>query len=120
MDRALPAAALFGVSVGLGAYWLLVQNWFVVAGISAVYAGATYFYLAFDVALLGQATRFDDRTHRVGYAIGVFGVSISPIAFAQYYGPGNESGLPLVVVLFGVIAFLELASKARHQADGRV
>lgn len=119
MNRSLPAAALLGVSVGLGAYWLLVQNWFVAAGISAVYTGAAYFYLAFDLSLLGRATQFDDRTHKVGYAIGLFGVSISPIAFSQSLGPGNESGLALVVVLFGVIAFLDLASKARHQVDGR-
>jgi NADH:ubiquinone oxidoreductase subunit 6 (subunit J) len=120
MDRSLPAAGLFGVSFGLGTYWLLVQNAFVAAAISTVYAGAAYFYLAFDVSLFGQATRFDDRTHNLGYAIGLFGVSTSPIAFAQYYGAGNERGLPLVVLLFGVIAFLEFASKARHQVDGHV
>jgi len=119
MDRALPVAALFGVSIGLGAYWFLVPNWFVVAGVSAVYAGAAYFYLAFDLSLLGRTARFDDRTHRIGYAVGLFGVSISPIAVAQYYGPGDETVLPLVVVLFGVIAFLDLASKAQRQTDGR-
>jgi len=119
MDRAPPVAALFGVSVGLGAYWLLVQNWFVVAALSTVYAGAAYFYVAFDVPLLGRVTRFDDRTHRLGYAVGLFGVSTSPIAFGQYYGPGDATVLPLVVTLFGVIAFLDVASKAKQQADGR-
>lgn len=119
MDRALPVAALFGVSIGLGAYWFLVPNWFVVAGLSAVYVGTAYFYLAFDLSLLGRATRFDDRTHKLGYFVGLFGVSTSPIALAQYYGPGDETVLPLVLVLFGVIAFLELASKAEQQADGR-
>ncbi|WP_323674217.1 hypothetical protein [Halorubellus sp. PRR65] len=119
MDRSLLGAVLFGASLGLGAYRVLVSNWFVVAGVAAVYAGAAYFYLAFDVSLLGQATRFDDRTHRAGYAIGLFGVSISSIALAQYYGAGRDTGLPVVVVLVGVIAFLDLASKARQQADGR-
>jgi hypothetical protein len=119
MNRALSVGGLVGLSIGVGVYWFFAQHWFVVAGLAATYAGAAYFYVAFDVSLLGRATRFDDRTDKLGYAIGLFGVASSPVAFAQYYETGEQTGVPLAILLLGVITFMHLASKAHQQPDGQ-
>ncbi|KTG09406.1 hypothetical protein AUR64_16645 [Haloprofundus marisrubri] len=117
MQKDLPLAALCGVVVGVGTYALLVTDWFVAGAVTAVYAGATYFYLAFDVSLLGRAVRFDETEDRVGYAVGLFGLSVSPLALANQYGGDGTSTLPLVVLFVGTIAFLLLASQAQRQGE---
>ena len=117
MNRDLPLAIVCGLLVGFGMYWFLVPDWFIAAGTAAVYAGAGYFYSAFDISLLGSAVQFDDRMDRLGYAIGLFGVSVSPIAFAQYYGQHSASTLPFVILFMGVIAFLLFISKAQQQSE---
>lgn len=117
MNRDLPLAVLCGLLVGLGMYWFLASHWYVALGTAAVYAGAGYFYFAFDVSLLGSAVQFSDRMDRLGYAIGVFGLSISPLAFAHYYGQQDDAMLPFVVLFMGVIAFLFLVSKAQQQNE---
>lgn len=116
MKRAIPIAGLCGLLVGLGTY-LLLPDWFLAAGTAAVYAGAAYFYVAFDVSLLGSAVRFDDRTDRLGYAVGLFGASVSPLAVAQRYGHADASTLPIVLSYVGVIAFLLLLSRAQRQGE---
>lgn len=117
MDRDLPLAVLCGLLVGFSVYWFLSPDWFVAMGTAAVYAGAGYFYLAFDIPLLGSPIQFDDRIDRFGYAIGLFGLSVSPIAFAQYYGQQGATTLPFVILFMGVIAFLLFTSKARQQSE---
>lgn len=117
MDRNLPLAVLCGLLVGLGIYWFLSPDWFVAAGTAAVYAGAGYFYFAFDISLLGRARQFDDRIDRFGYAIGLFGLCVSPIAFAQYYGQQGTTTLPFVILFMGVIAFLLFSSEAQRQTE---
>ena len=117
MNRDLPLAALCGLLVGLGSHRLLLADAFVSTGIAAVYAGAAYFHLAFDVSLFGEAARFDDRTDRIGHAIGLFGLSVTPIAFAERYGGVGESTLPLVIAFVGAIAFLLSASEARWRGQ---
>ena len=117
MDRNLPFAVLCGLLVGLGIYWFLPSNWFVAAGTAAVYTGAAYFYIAFDIPLLGSAVQFDDRVDKLGYAIGLFGLSVSPIAFAQYYGQQGTTTLPFVILFMGVIAFLLFSSEAQRQTE---
>lgn len=114
MQRELPLAVLSGAVVGVGTYGLLVADWFVAGATAAVYAAAAYFYLAFDVSLLGRAIRFDETEHRVGYAVGLFGLCVSPLALANQYGGDGTSTLPLVVLFVGVIAFLILASQAQR------
>jgi hypothetical protein len=117
VHKELPLAVLCGALVGLGTYGFLVADWFVAGGTATVYAGAAYFYLAFDTSLLGRAIRFDETADRVGYAIGLFGLSVSPLALANVYGRDGTSALPLVVLLVGTIAFLLLASQAQRQAE---
>jgi len=82
-------------------YWAFVPDGFVAMGTAAVYAGTSYFYFAFDVSLLGEAVRFDDRVDRVGYAIGLFGLSVSPLAFARYFGQESEAMIPLRDLVHG-------------------
>ena len=95
VNRDLPLAVLVGLLVGIGMYWLLVPSWFVAVGTATVYAGAAYFYFAFETSLLGSSIQFDDRVDRFGHAIGLFGLSISPIAFGNYYGQQGRRRFPL-------------------------
>ncbi|MFA1609677.1 hypothetical protein [Halobellus rubicundus] len=111
MDRHLALGLAVGVAVGAALYVLLVPDWFVAVGTAAVYAGAAYFALATDASLLGEWLRFDDRADRLGRAVGLFGLSVSPLAFASYYG-GRSAAFALVVWFMGVLAFLLLAAKA--------
>lgn len=117
MDRDFLLAVLCGLLVGLGMHWFLVSDWFVAVGTATVYTGAGYFYFAFDVSLLDRAARFDDRMDRFGYAIGLFGLSVSPLAFAQYYRQQDATTLPFVILFLGVIAFLLFVSKAQQRND---
>ena len=117
MDRDLPLAVCCGLLVGAGMYWAFVPDGFVAMGTAAVYAGTSYFYFAFDVSLLGEAVRFDDRVDRVGYAIGLFGLSVSPLAFARYFVQESEAMIPFMIWFMGVIAFLLFVSHARRQHE---
>ena len=117
IDRDLSLAVVCGLLIGFATYWFLAPDWFVAAGTAAIYTGAGYFYFAFDISLLGSAVQFDDRMDRLGYAIGLFGTSVSPIAFAQYYGQQSATTLPLIILFMGVIAFLLFISKAQQQSE---
>jgi hypothetical protein len=110
MNRTLLLAVGCGLLVGGGSYWL-VGDPFVSAGTATVYVGAAYFYLAADRSLLGTQLRFDERVDRLGYGIGLFGLSVSPLAIANHYA-GDTATLPIVTVFVGVIAFLLFASAA--------
>jgi hypothetical protein len=111
VNRNLVVAVGVGAAVGAAYFALLVPDWFVALGTAAVYAGAAYLSLASDGPLLGASPRFEDRVDRIGYAIGVFGVSVSPLAFAQYYGGGSAT-VAFVGWAVGVIAFLRLSATA--------
>jgi hypothetical protein len=115
MDRALPTALVVGLLVGVVAHGLLVSDWFVVLGLSTVYASCTYFLLAFDLSLLEPVFRFDERADRVAYGLGVFGLSVSPLALAERYGGGGTATLVFVLLFVGVIAFFLLVTKARAE-----
>ncbi|WP_128904291.1 hypothetical protein [Halorubrum amylolyticum] len=117
MQTDLPLAAVCGLSVAVGVYVLLASDPFVATAVATVYAAASYFYLAFDAALLGSAFEFTDRSDRVGYALGMFGLSVSPVAVWAYSGSPGASSLPFVVLFLGTIAFLILAAQADRQTD---
>ena len=117
MQTDLPLAAVCGLSVATGVYAFLAPDPFVATAVATLYAGASYFYLAFDAALLGSAFEFSDRSDRAGYAIGLFGLSVSPVAVLVYAGNGDASSLPLVILVLGVIAFLTLAAQANRQTE---
>ena len=110
MNRTLLLAVGCGLLVGGGSY-RLVGDPFVATGTAAVYVGAAYFYLAADRSLLGTQLRFNDRVDRLGYGIGLFGLSSSPLAIATHYA-GDAATLPIVIVFVGVIAFLLFAGAA--------
>ncbi|OYR81793.1 hypothetical protein DJ84_12095 [Halorubrum ezzemoulense] len=85
-------------------------------GTAAVYAGAAYFYLAFDVSLLAAAPRFEGRTDRIGYGVGLFGLSVTPLLFGHYAGE-DAAVFGFVVAFFGAVAFLTLSEQARRTDD---
>ncbi|WP_050032743.1 hypothetical protein [Halorubrum halophilum] len=117
MQTDLPLAAVCGLSVAVGVYAFLAPDPFVATAIATLYAAASYFYLAFDAALLGSVFEFTDRSERVAYAVGMFGLTVSPLAVWGYSGNSDASSLPLVILVFGVIAFLLLAAQAHRQID---
>jgi len=116
VNRALPLSVGVGLAVGAGLH-RLVPHVPVALATAAVYAGAAYFYLAFDVSLLAEAPRFDDRADRVGYGVGLFGLSVSPPLLAQSVGSDDAAVVGFVVAFFGAVAFLTLSERARRTGD---
>ncbi|ELZ47455.1 hypothetical protein C464_08570 [Halorubrum coriense DSM 10284] len=113
MKRALQ----FAVGVGLlpgSAVYALVPSLPAALGTAAVYVGAAYFYLAFDVSLLAPAPRFDERSDRLGYGVGLFGLSVTPILFAHGAGSGDAAVFGFAIAFFGAVAFLTLSEQARR------
>ncbi|PSQ51441.1 hypothetical protein BRD20_10945 [Halobacteriales archaeon SW_8_65_20] len=120
MNRALPLAGLVGSAVGLASYQWLVGDWYTAVSLAAIYAGAAYFPLAFDISPSAEAFRFDARADRVGYAVGLFGISTAPIAFGLQYAPGGDTvPLSFVVWALGLVAFFEFAALARESLQRR-
>jgi hypothetical protein len=114
-EVALPVAGLFGAVSGAVVYQFLLPDWFPALATAATYAGAAYFYLAFDVPLLGTHVEFTDREHKFGYAVGLFGVSVGPLAVSEYAGLSNSAVAGVVVWQLGLLAFLLLSATAAHQ-----
>jgi hypothetical protein len=112
MQRPLPLALGCGITVGSGVYGLLAAHWYLAAGTAAVYAGATYFLLAFETGLFSESVSFSDRQDKLGYAVGLFGLCVSPLALAEQFGEGE---LVIVVWVLGLIAFLQLAQQAARE-----
>ncbi|PSQ57397.1 hypothetical protein BRD22_02405 [Halobacteriales archaeon SW_8_68_21] len=113
MKRSLPVAAGVGLLAGLAVH-RLVPSVPTSAGIAAIYAGATYFYVAFDISLLAEAPRFNDRVDRLGCGVGLFGVATSPLLFAHYAGVGDGSVLGFGAAFVGTVGFLTLSEQARR------
>jgi hypothetical protein len=118
MDGALRTAVGVGGLVLVGVHELLIRDWVLALALAAVYAGSVHFLLAFDVSLLAEVFRFEDRADRLGYGLGVFGLGVSPLALADHYGSGGTATLVFVLVFVGVIAFFLLVTKARLQEHG--
>ena len=114
-EVALPIAGLFGAVSGAVVYHLLLPDWFPALATAATYAGAAYFYLAFDIALLGTHTEFTDRADRLGYAVGLFGVSVGPLALGKYAGLSDSGVAGVVLWQLGLLAFLLLSATAAHR-----
>ena len=114
-EVALPVAGLVGVVSGAAVYQFLLPDWFPALATAATYAGAAYFYLAFDIPLLGTHVEFTDREDKFGYAVGLFGVSVGPLALGEYAGLSNSGVLGVVVWQLGLLAFLLLSATAAHR-----
>ncbi|MDS0294985.1 hypothetical protein [Halogeometricum luteum] len=115
-ERSLPVAVVFGLLAGGLVYLLFLPDWYPAVGIAAIYAGAAYFYLAFDISLLGAQIEFSDRPDKAGYAVGLFGLSVSPLALGEYVGLRDPAVIGIIVWMVGMMAFLLLATTAA-QAD---
>lgn len=116
MDTIFPIAVGAGAVPAVGVYALV--SWVPAAlGAGAVYAGAAYFYLAFDGSLLSAAPRFDDRGDRLGYAVGLFGLSVTPTLFAHEAGGGDATVFGFAIAFFGAVAFLTFSERARRRRD---
>ena len=118
VNRPLPVAAAFGVLVGALVYRFCLPDWYPTLAIAAVYTGTAYFYLAFDISLLGTQVDFDARADKLGYGIGLFGLSVSPLALGEYAGLPESAVVGVVVWLTGMIAFLLVATTAAHRDAG--
>jgi hypothetical protein len=112
---ALPVAGLVGVVSGVVVYQFLLPAWVPALATAATYAGAAYFYLAFDVSLLGTRVEFTARTDRLGYAVGLFGASVGPLALGEYAGLSTPAVAGVVVWQLGLLAFLFLSATAAHR-----
>lgn len=112
---ALPTAGLFGVAGGAVVYYLILPDWFPSFATAATYAGAAYFYLAFDISLFGTHVEFTDRTDKLGYAVGLLGVSVGPLALGEYAGLSNSAMTGIVVWQLGLVAFFLLSATAARQ-----
>ncbi|MFC6724245.1 hypothetical protein ACFQE1_07630 [Halobium palmae] len=115
VDRSLLLGAVFGLLVGGLVYQFLLPDWYPAFGIAAIYAGAAYFYLAFDISLLGSQIEFSDRSDKIGYAVGLFGLSVSPLALGEYSGLRDSAVVGIIVWAMGMLAFLLLATTAAHR-----
>ena len=115
VDRSLPLASVFGLLVGGLVYQFLLPDWYPALGVATIYTGAAYFYLAFDISLLGTQVEFTDRSDKIGYAIGLFGLSVSPLAIGEYTGLQDLAVIGIIVWIMGMLAFLLLMTTAAHQ-----
>jgi hypothetical protein len=115
VNHALPLAVVVGLSIGLGVH-RLVPSVPLSAGTAGIYVGAAYVWLAFDVSLLAQSPRFDDPVDRLGYGVGLFGVSVTPLFFAHAAGNGAVT-VGFAVAFFGAVGFLSLSEQARRRSN---
>lgn len=115
VDRSLPFAVVFGLLVGGLVHQFFFPDWFPAFGIAAIYTGAAYFYLAFDISLLGTQVEFTDRSDKIGYGIGLFGLSVSPLALGEYTGLQDSAISGIIVWVMGMLAFLLLMTRAAHR-----
>ena len=84
---------------------------------AAVYASTAYFYLAFDISLLGTQVKFNTRSDKIGYAIGLSGLCVGPLAIGEYTNVQPPATIGLIVWVIGMISFLLLATTAAHRQD---
>ncbi|MHC3381612.1 hypothetical protein [Haloarcula sp. H-GB5] len=113
--KSLVFALFCGLAVGGLVYRFLLPDWFFALGIAAVYAGSVYFYVSFDIPMLGEQITFRKQPHRLGHAIGIFGLSISPVALIEYVDLQGPEVAGVLVWITGVVAYLFLVSLAQSQ-----
>ncbi|MCD2201354.1 hypothetical protein LPA44_15895 [Halobacterium sp. KA-4] len=115
VDKSLPLAVVFGLLVGGLVYQFFLPDWYPALVIAAIYVGAAYFYLAYDLSLFGAQIKFADRSDKIGYAVGVFGLSVSPLALGEYAALQASAVAGIIVWVVGILTFLLLATKAAHR-----
>jgi hypothetical protein len=113
--KSLPLAVLIGCCVGGGVYRFLLSDWFFILSIATIYIGIAYFILAYDFALLGEQFTFYDRYDRLAHAVGVFGLSIGPLALIEYVGLQGSEVVGVLIWSIGIIAYFVVISNTRSQ-----
>lgn len=58
---------------------------------------------------------FTDRANRLGCAVGLFGVSVGPLALGEYAGLSNSGVAGVVAWQLGLLALLLLLPTAAHR-----
>ena len=114
-NKPLPLAVLIGCCIGGGVHRYLLSDWFFVSSIATVYIGITYFILAYDITLLGEQFMFDNRYDRLGHAVGVFGLSIGPLALIEYVGLQGSEVVGVLMWSIGIIAYFIIISNVQSQ-----
>jgi len=114
-DKAYSLAVLCGLSAGGIVYGFLLPDWFFALGVGTVYTGIGYFYFAYDIPLLGEHISFTEKPDKLGHAIGLFGVSISPLAVVEYAEFRTPETAGILVWTTGLIAYLLFVSAAQSQ-----
>lgn len=102
--RPLPVAALVAVLAGGLTHELLVADPLLAVGLGAVYAGWTYFLVAYPATVTAAAPTFEDRRDRLGASLGLFGAAVLPTAVADVAAGGLA--LPAYAGYVGVVGFL--------------
>lgn len=117
VDRSLPLALVFGLLVGGLVYQFIVPDWQPALSAATIYAGAAYFYLDYDLSLFDRRIEFSDRSDKLGYAIGLFGLIVSPVALGEYVGLSDSTFPGLLVWVLGTITFLVFSMTAAQQGN---
>ncbi|ERG94024.1 hypothetical protein [Haloquadratum walsbyi] len=117
MSKSLPLAVLVGCLVGGLVYRYLLSDWFLTVAITALYSGIGYFLLAYDISLLGEHEQFTshDKYDRLGQTIGLFGVSIGPLALIEYIDLQLPEAAGVFVWTTGLIVYLVILSAAQSR-----
>jgi hypothetical protein len=115
IKKPLPLAVLIGCCVGGGVYQYLLSDWFFVSSIATIYIGIVYFILAYDVKLLSEQFTFDDGYDRLGHAIGIFGLSVGPLALIEYADLQGSEAVGVLMWSIGIIAYFTIISNAQSQ-----
>ena len=113
--KSLPLAVLIGCCIGGGVYRYLLADWFFVSSIATIYVGVTYFILAYDITLLGEQLTFDSSPDKLGHTIGLFGLSIGPLALTEYVNLQQAEVVGVLVWTTGIIAYFIVVSNAQNQ-----
>ncbi|WP_126662361.1 hypothetical protein [Haloterrigena salifodinae] len=116
MDRAVLAGIAIGAAAGGALRVAFGSNWFLITAVVAIYAGWGYFEVRYRRLLWSEFPTFDRSADRLGYAIGLFGVTLGTSAFGQRYAAGG-AGIEFLVGYLGVIGFLLTSSRASADAD---
>lgn len=117
MKRVL-VSVVVGVLVGGGVHQLFAPHWQVVLVTGIIYTAAAYFYFSAVPARLQPEFSFDNRTDAIGYGIGLFGLSVSPIAFGNYYTAADID--PVFLIWFiGILSHLTFATVVGQRTDDR-
>lgn len=85
------------------------------SSIVTIYTGITYFIIAYDFTLLSEQFTLYDRYERLGYAVGIFGLSIGPLVLVEYVSLQGPEVVGVLMWSLGIIAYFVIISNARSQ-----